>query len=82
MVGENKKIVWLSLANAFFGSVGFILLLNSLALGKLVIIQVVTSFVIFIPIILSYFIYSEKINKRKFLALILFILNILFLLLY
>ena len=76
---DDKKTIILAFLFSICSFWGILSLLNALILGKIVIVHSIVSFSLFVPIILSYFVYKEKVNRKKILALVLFILNILFL---
>jgi uncharacterized membrane protein len=58
--------------------IAFLTLVMSLKDWKLVIIQLISTISVFIPIILTFFIYKEEISKIRLFGLILFLLNLIY----
>ena len=74
----NKEELFYGLIRWLVLFIAFLTLVMSFKNWKLVIIQLISTISVFIPIILTYFIYKEKISRIRLFGLILFLLNLLY----
>ncbi len=74
----EKKEIFYGFARWLVLFIAFLTLVMSLKDWKLVIIQLISTISVFIPIILAFFIYKEKISKIRLIWLVLFLINLLY----